>query len=326
MATPMSAPTPSRLTIKIVVPTFHRPSELARILAAINASVTHAISADPDLLVSVLVIDNDPGGSARAIVLGLRPQPDYVVEGSPGLAAVRNRALDEAVGHRLLLFLDDDEEPTTGWLSSMIKVWRATQADAVLGRVVSVFEVKRSRWLQAVGAFERPPHATGDLLSAAATNNLLLDLNRIRALGLRFAKDMGMSGGEDSLFTMMLVRSGGRIVWADDAVVLDHVPQNRMTRHWMLVRTFRGGTVDAAIDRHLARNRFEQASALILSAGQGVVRVLGGAARFGYGVARGQLSHQALGQRAVARGAGKFLGAFGYRYQEYARRANRRES
>ncbi|WP_425454326.1 glycosyltransferase family 2 protein [Luteococcus japonicus] len=50
----------------------------------------------------------------------------YVNETAPGLAAVRNRALDEAGNANLLAFIDDDETPAAGWLQHLVRTWRAT--------------------------------------------------------------------------------------------------------------------------------------------------------------------------------------------------------
>lgn len=311
------------LSALIAVPTFHRPTELARILRAIAVSTVAARTDFPLVQVDIVVIDNDPEGSARAIVESSPGSPRYVVEPRAGLAAVRNRALDEARDHRLLLFLDDDEEPTPAWFGAMVSAWLTFRPAGVLGRVVSVFEVERNAWLIAVRAFLRPARQTGDRLRAAATNNLLLDLHRIRPLGLRFEPTMGLSGGEDTLFTTSLTQAGETLVWADDAVVIDHIPADRMSRRWVLTRALRGGTVDAAVERHLASGRLGRARAAGISAAHGLVRIVGGSARVALGVVTRSLRHRARGERAVARGAGRFLGAFGYTYQEYARRANR---
>jgi hypothetical protein len=53
---------------------------------------------------------------------------------------------------------------------------------------------------------------------------------------------------------------------------------------------------------------------------RGLVRALGGTGRIAVGVATGSLAHRAKGTRTLARGAGMVAGAFGWSYQEYARR------
>lgn len=324
----MVAEHPSARRVTVAVPTFHRNAELRRLLAALLPQLAET-AAGGEWDAEVLVIDNDPAGGGRAVAEELSPSADgrlrYVLEGTPGLAAVRNRALDEADG-RLLVFLDDDEEPAPDWLGTMLAMWAHHGSAAVFGRVVSVFEMERDAWLVAGRAFIRPAHRTGDRLPAVATNNLLLDLDVVRRLGLRFDTRLAFSGGEDSLFTTQLTRGGGTILWCDEAVVYEHVPQDRLNRRWILTRAYRNGTVEETVARlagsgpaHAIRVRLQY----LLG---GVVRVVGGSGRVLLGRVTGKLTHVARGERAVARGAGMVAGAAGFVYQEYAKRTAARRS
>ena len=149
--------------------------------------------------IDVLVIDNDPAACAAPAVRALRTQtPDgvglrYVVEERPGVAAVRNRALDEAAGRALLVFIDDDEDPAPGWLAALLETFAATTPAAVAGPVVPVYEVEPDAWVRAGAFFERRTWPTGTARPVAATNNLLLDLDFVRAHGLRFDEAFGGS-------------------------------------------------------------------------------------------------------------------------------------
>jgi len=316
------------IAVTIAIPTFHRPTELTRLLAALEPQVSDVASLSRlGISCRILVIDNDPAGGASATVGAIaNPVVEYVAEPSPGLAAVRNRAIDESRADRLLIFLDDDESPDAEWLESMIGFWNAQHPAAILGRVVSVFGVERDPWLVGARAFMRPSHRTGDPLPAAATNNLLLDLDVVRARSLRFDPRMGMSGGEDSLFTQQLVRSGGSLLWCDEAVVFDHIPDERFNRAWVLKRAYRGGTVAVTVDRFLEPGFGSE----LLTRGRHAIggggRVLLGALRVGWGAIRNDMRHRARGERGLARGAGMLAGAFGYTYQEYAKRSNRASS
>ncbi len=53
---------------------------------------------------------------------------------------------------------------------------------------------------------------------------------------------------------------------------------------------------------------------------RGLVRALGGTGRIAVGAVTGSVAHRAKGTRTLARGAGMVAGAFGWSYQEYARR------
>ena len=80
--------------------TYRRPTELATLLPRLVDQAQRAA-----VRASVLVIDNDPDGGARATCEG---QPiRYVHEPRPGIAVARNRALDESPDADLLVFIDD---------------------------------------------------------------------------------------------------------------------------------------------------------------------------------------------------------------------------
>ena len=59
--------------------------------------------------------------------------------------------------------------------------------------------------------------------------------------GRRFALALGQSGGEDTHFFSHLHAAGGRIVFAEDAMLSEPVPENRASFLWLAKRRFRSG-------------------------------------------------------------------------------------
>jgi glycosyltransferase involved in cell wall biosynthesis len=303
------------LRVVIAVLTYRRPGDLAEALPAL---VGQARTVDPPA--DVLVIDNDPDGGAADVVAGVGSDlVRYVHEPTPGIAAARNRALAES-DHDVLVFIDDDERPSPGWLAALLEVYGRDRPAGVAGRVVSEYSVEPDPWIVAGRFFERLRHPTGTRVPAAATNNLLLDLAQVRALGLRFDPRLGLSGGSDNLFTRQLVRRGGRLVWCDEAYVVDVVPPSRLTRSWVLRRAYRTGNTEARASVDLAQGTAERAFARLRETGRGGVRLAGGAARWGAGLLRRSVGERARGRRTLARGSGMVAGAWGVVYAEYARR------
>jgi succinoglycan biosynthesis protein ExoM len=309
------------LNLVVAVPTFRRPDRLRTALEQIVAQ-TAALSSDGALGVSasVLVIDNDPAGTGRATVDDLaEPRIRYSQEVTPGVSAVRNRALDEAGDADLLVFIDDDEVPSPEWLTSLVKTWRQTRPAAVMGRVYFHLESTADRWVAAGGFFDRPRRPTGTEITVAAAGNLLLDLRQVRDFGVRFDPRLGLSGGEDNLFTRQIVRRGGRMVWCDESVTTDFVPAERSTRPWVLKRAWRTGNTTAIVNLYLADNAKERSIARCAAAVRGLARIGGGAARYAIGIAVRSVRHQARGLRTLRRGQGMLAGARGARFEEYAR-------
>ncbi|WP_414171257.1 glycosyltransferase family A protein [Clavibacter tessellarius] len=275
--------------------------------------------------VRIVVVDNDPAGGAGAAVEDAAAASAvpiaYVHEPTPGISAARNRALDAAGDDDLLVFLDDDERPDPGWLAALVRARQATGSAGVAGPVRSEYEVEPDAWVRAGGFFVRRRPATGTRLEVAATNNLLLDLRAVRAAGLRFDVDLGTQGGEDTLFTRQLVASGGLLTWCAEAGVVDVVPRARTTRRWVVLRAFSSGNSWSLTSVALApASPAARARIRAEATARGLVRALGGTGRIAVGAATSSVAHRAKGTRTLARGAGMVAGAFGWSYQEYARR------
>jgi glycosyltransferase involved in cell wall biosynthesis len=315
-----------RLTVTIAVPTYLRPDDLRALLPMLCAQAEevrtkHGARFDVDLL----VVDNDPHGSGADAVRELaEPRLRYVVEEHPGISAVRNRALDECAGCDLLAFIDDDERPHNGWLEYLLLTWQRTTPAAVSGRVVAEYDGALDPWIAAGEFFRRRSMTTGSEIHVAAAGNLLLDLRQVRDIGVRFANDLGLSGGEDTLFSRLLVRGGGRMVWCDESVIADQVPAARMTRRWVLKRAWSHGNSATVVEIRLARGRGRVVR--IREFFRGAVRILGGATRFLLGYVMRSLRHQARGLRVVYRGAGMISGARGVVFQEYARDGGKQQA
>ncbi|WP_413354846.1 glycosyltransferase family 2 protein [Microbacterium sp. 1P06AB] len=304
--------------ILIAVPSYRRPDRLARLLVTLAGQREDVAPLSAD----VIVIDNDPEGSAAGPAHAASVH--YRLEPRPGLAAVRNTALDEAIsrGVDALVFIDDDEVPAPGWLQALISPWAAGTADLVSGRVESEFDVPPDEWIVAGGFFRRVRFADGERMPAAPTNNLLIDVSALRTTGIRFDEDFGRSGGEDIHFTSALTRAGVRIAAAPRAVVTDHVPADRATPSWVLRRAFRVGTTTARSDIGLTYGAVRTLRRRARWLAVGLARALAGAARWVLGLVTRSTVHQARGARLAARGIGMAAGGAGFRYLEYRPRSS----
>lgn len=314
-----------RARLTIAVPTFRRPAEL-RTLLPLLATQARELDDAGRTSGEIVVVDNDPAGSARetveavaASIAGAEVPIRYAHEPHPGIASARNRALDEAAGSALLAFIDDDELPHPGWLRELVTVQRDTGAALVAGRVVAEFEVPPSPWIEAGRFFVRRSLPTGTALDVAAAGNLLLDAEQVRESGVRFAIDLGLSGGEDTLFSRQLARAGYRMVWCDESVITDLVPRARITRRWVLRRAWSHGNSAAVVAIRLAGGGAAGQAARAEAVVGGAARIASGVLRTAWGLLTRSAVHQARGSRAAYRGAGMIWAAFGGVVQEYAR-------
>ena len=317
----MDAIDTARPEVVIAVLTYRRPGDIA---SALPMLVEQASAVSEEARARLLVIDNDPAGSARATVTDFaaaagQGMVSYRNETTPGIAAARNRALTDAGDADFLVFIDDDERPTDHWLANLLKTQRTYGATGVAGPVVSEYEVEPSDWISAGRFFDRRRFPTGHTLEAAATNNLLLDMREVRRNGWEFDVSLGLIGGSDTLFTRAIRQSGGLLTWCDEAVVLDIVPASRLTRKWVLQRALRTGNSWSLTSLMLAEGRLPRFRQRLELTARGGVRICGGAAQAAAGAATRSLGRRARGQRTVARGVGLASGAWGYVFGEYRR-------
>ncbi|MFE7845381.1 glycosyltransferase family 2 protein [Microbacterium sp. NPDC057407] len=304
------------MLVVVAIPTFQRPAALRSALDAVVPQAREATG--EDVSVRVLVVDNDAAASGRAVAESFAVA--YVVEPTPGIAAVRNRAVEESSDADVVVFIDDDEVPEESWLHNLLRAHAETGAHAVAGRVVTRFPDEVEPWVRSSGAFIRPTRADRQAMTEAATNNLLLDLRLIRPLGLRFDERFGLTGGSDSMYTRLLVARGGTIRWAEDAVVVEQEEAARFNRAWVLMRTFRFGNTAARVDIALAGSPWRRLAARVRMCLRGGARVCAGGARWAWGVLSRSLVHRARGLRTAYRGAGMIAAAVGYAHDEYGRR------
>ncbi len=132
MATPVhwSAPVTAPVDISVVVPTCRRPGPLAEALASVMSQ---------DARLEVLVLDDDPEGSARTTVEALRDRRltyrrrEVPSGGNPAL--VRNEGWPDTRGP-ILQFLDDDDRVSPGAYRAVLSAFGARpDVGVVFGRI-----------------------------------------------------------------------------------------------------------------------------------------------------------------------------------------------
>jgi GT2 family glycosyltransferase len=302
-----------RPKVDIAIATWCRPKGLHRLLGAFQR--LRFPDGAPDL--RVVVVDNDPEGSAAAVCEQARGWLDlpllYRIEKRRGIPQARNAAASVALERaEFLAFIDDDEVPSPLWLAELLRVQAETGADAVAGPCEPVFEEPVPRWIERGGFFARPRHATGTRLDQALTGNVLVRTRSLASLGALFDERMALSGGEDTEFFQRFAARGHAIVWADRAVVFEWVPRSRANARWILERAFRVGTSSAFVDRR-CRERPVSPARLLAHGGWCLAK---GATLLAVGALRGRAgAMRAL--RLAAFGAGRLGGLAGLRREEY---------
>jgi succinoglycan biosynthesis protein ExoM len=194
--------------------------------------------------VRVIVADNDVTPSALARVDAMRSavpfEIAYVHCPASNISIARNACLDHATGH-FMAFIDDDETASEDWLAELMATADQTGADAVLGPVRAIYPNTAPGWMRRGDFHSTLPVWVGGRIVTGYTCNVLLRRNAPSLTGRRFNLALGKSGGEDTEFFSHMTGAGGRIAFAEDALVFEPVPTSRASLPWLAKRRFRFG-------------------------------------------------------------------------------------
>ena len=231
-------------TLCICVCTFQRTS----VLATLKSIAAQCLP--DDVAINVVVADNDekdsarPGVEAEAQSLGLALR--YIHAPARNISIARNACLDTADSD-WLVFIDDDEEATPDWIAQLLDRRAANQF--VFGVSQALYEKDTAHWL-IEGDFHSNRLSGNDAAWNGYTANVLMDRRFIVANGLRFAIELGQTGGEDTLFFYQAFRAGARFGYAPDAVVFEKTMHRRANIQWLGLRRFRAGQIHYRLLQH----------------------------------------------------------------------------
>lgn len=238
------------LNIAIVICTLQRPKMLRDCLVSIARQPVPS-----GCQVTVVVVENDEKDSSSAIVKtcfeGTAFAAIYGLQPERGIPFARNRSVELALQANAdwLIFVDDDEEVTDGWLEAMASHARSEKADVYSGPVIYRFDQTTPEWFELGRGVADRKH--NQFIETAATNNTLVnaDLFKQDGLGLRFNEDMRFTGACDDFLFRSATAKGVRIMWVTDAPTQETVIDERLTLGWNLKRRFRIGANRVHISR-----------------------------------------------------------------------------
>lgn len=224
----------------MILPTFNRPKGLRKALT----SLSHQSAGDRTL--EIIVVDNDPDGSAarfvRAFAKGCEIPIHYIHAKQPGVANARNMALSVARGH-YLAFLDDDQIAAPNWLSTLIKQAESFSAGLVFCPTHAQSDLNVRHKGEYLKFFGRNIHQQGSQLveDFFGCGNSLLDLRKCALPKPAFCPTTNETGGEDDKLFSYIQNQGIRIVWTGDTHALEDVDDARMNLDYIRKRSFAYG-------------------------------------------------------------------------------------
>jgi glucosyl-dolichyl phosphate glucuronosyltransferase len=236
--------------VAVVVCTRDRASWLGACLDSLRAQ-----SADPTRF-EVVVVDNASRDDTAEVVrsAGVRLEREDVV----GLSRARNRGL-AVTDAPVVAFIDDDGRARPGWVAGLLDAFATSPSAAVAGGPIALrWGAGRPRWLTAdlepwysgldLGPVARPLDASETLYGAnfAVRRDVALSVGGFDTRLGRAGRSL-RSGEESDLIARM--RAHGEIRYTPAAVVDHEVLPDRLSRRWLLRRTFAYGRHESDVPR-----------------------------------------------------------------------------
>ena len=227
--------------VSIVVPTFQRPEGIKIALTSLFSQTVK------DRAVEIIVADNDPAASAKAIVNRLSQnspfEVQYVHVPIPGVSNARNGALAKARG-RFIIFLDDDMEALDGWVDALIATSLKFEAGIVFGPAMARMpnpSDPRNPYMEPFFSRIASKSSEGLMTETLGTGGCLLDLRRCDMPEPAFDTSLNEIGGEDDVLFDHLRQHGTKVAWSPEAKAWEIVPANRATPEYIWTRNFAFG-------------------------------------------------------------------------------------
>jgi GT2 family glycosyltransferase len=240
----------------VIICTHNRVEDLRETLKA----VSQLVYAEGEL--EILVVDNASQDETRQTVMDAAagmPQLKYLREDKLGLSHARNTGIANAAGE-FVAFLDDDAAPIPAWLEKLEKCFRNPRVACVGGRVKPVWRTLTGwpDWLhpRLIGYFTVIDHddfREFGYPNCPAGTNVAFRKAVFDEVGA-FDPNLGRTGtsllsNEEADLCVAIAQAGYRILYTPEAVVHHKVHENRLTREWVLDRSYWGGVSSAIMER-----------------------------------------------------------------------------
>lgn len=231
--------------VAIACNTFRRFEMLKRCLS----SLKNQKSADNNIKIEIVVVDNDKYGTSKEIVEeAMADSPykiNYFIEEKRGLSSARNRLLKECIniGASHIAILDDDDIADSSWLSNLINTYNSNKtAGVVSGPEYTFFDGNFPEYLTNNNIFVKSTtKKEGELRKTSSTHNSFFPVEIMTKSGIWFDDSFVFMGGEDGDFFSRVSNAGYAIIFTQNAIVREINDKQRVNIKWILNRNYYNG-------------------------------------------------------------------------------------
>lgn len=231
--------------ISIIIATYNRGGQLVRTLRSLLGQTL-----DRELWEAVVVNNNSSDDTAEVFAQFVADNPSadnmrMVFEERQGLSHARNKGIAESRGEYIAI-IDDDEEVNDRFAEAYLHLFDSRpDAAAAGGKISPQYDFALPRWMSKYT--DRIIAGTLDLGAKVAEfrgesfpggGNMAVRRSALDKAGV-FNPELGRTGtkllaGEEKDLLRRISAAGGKIYYVPDAQILHIIPQNRVTRDYLV--------------------------------------------------------------------------------------------
>lgn len=239
------------ITLKVLVAVLTTGSRCTTFEQCILSILEQKYNSNIEL--SILVVENNPeynrlvNNSMSKFSSNNDLEIIHLLETKQGIPYARNSALSYGMdnGYDYLAFIDDDAYAEQSWLQLLLS--STNGVDVVAGPQKAIFPGDTTKYFNLASLYHERKVNDGKFISWAATNNILIKINTLKKFNLKFNESL-IHGGEDKELFLRLTACGGKIKWVQNAIVQEHIVNERLTTKWAIKRCFRMGATGFKIE------------------------------------------------------------------------------
>lgn len=205
---------------------------------------------------NILVIDNNSTDDTLKVVSDFAAASQipirYVHEPKQGIVFARNRAIDESLASRYIIFIDADELPEKDWLQAAVLSLSNENADCVGGKI-NISLSYRPNWLNDdllpfYGQIDygqdsfKITDESKPIWSGNVAYNMRIFQNGLLRFDSRYnRKGEGIGGGSDAIMFQHLLRNDYHLIYEPNMSILHLIPEKKINRSYFLKLHFIAG-------------------------------------------------------------------------------------
>ena len=202
-----------------------------QLIECINALVQ--LKLNSQYLLEVLVVVN-----SERIDLTLPEGVTVIFEPQRGYSSVRNRAISAIPNGANVIFLDDDEIPSTEWLNALVTAHLNYPDDVIAGPVYPEHRNEQISY-RGLASMKYSKFEDDSFMKQAPTANMLIPGRLIQEELIHFDEIFNFSGSEDTDLCFRLRKYGIKIRFTKNAILFERQKPERYDPDYLKKRKLR---------------------------------------------------------------------------------------